>query len=173
VAQAQTATRTAEEAALASFQALIDHDIDRLLTNWHPDGIQDWVTLGVFRGHDEIRALFEGLLGATPDLELIVENVIADDRRCAVQWRSRATHDGAPFNGIEPTGRVIELRGVDVMEVEDGLVVRNTVYYDGAAFARGLGMLPPQDSGAERAMLTAFNGFTRLRRAVAERTADA
>lgn len=173
MARAQTATRTAEEAARASFDALIAHDVDGLLTYWHPEGVQDWVALGVFRGHEEIRELFEGILAATPDFELIVESVVADDRRCAIQWRSRATHTGAPFMGIEPTGRAIELRGVDVMEVEDGLVVKNTVYYDGAAYARGLGMLPPQDSGAERAMITAFNGYTRLRRAIAERTEGA
>jgi predicted ester cyclase len=167
---AKTKARTAEEAARGSFDALIAHDIDALLSYWHPEGIQDWVVLGVFRGHDEIRELFNGILAATPDLELIVENVVADDRRCAIQWRSRATHNGAPFMGIEPTGRVIELRGVDLMEVEDGLVVRNNVYYDGAAYARGLGMLPPQDSGAERAMVTAFNGYTKLRRAIAERS---
>jgi steroid delta-isomerase-like uncharacterized protein len=169
MAQAQTGTRTAEEAARGSFDALIRHDIEGLLEFWHPEGIQDWVALGIFRGHDEIRELFTGILAATPDFELIVENVIADDRRCAIQWRSRGTHTGTAFMGIEPTGRVVELRGVDVMEVEDGLVVRNTVYYDGAAYARGLGMLPPQDSGAERAMVQAFNGYTRLRRAIAER----
>jgi len=59
------------------------------------------------------------------------------------------------------------------MQIEDGLIVRNTVYYDGAAFARGVGMLPAQDSGAEKAMYTAFNAATRLRRAIRERTAGA
>jgi hypothetical protein len=74
--------------------------------------------------------------------------------------------------GIEPTGRRVELRGVDVMQVGDGLIVRNTVYYDGAAFARGVGMLPPQDSGAERTMITAFNTVTKLRRMIRERSGE-
>jgi hypothetical protein len=101
---------------------------------------------------------------------MTVERVLADDRFCMIEWRSRATHDGRPFMGIEPTGRPLDLRGVDIMEVEDGRVVRNTVYYDGAAYARGLGMLPAQDSGAEKLMIGAFNGVTKLRRAIAERT---
>jgi steroid delta-isomerase-like uncharacterized protein len=164
--KARKKARTAEETGRGSFDAFVAHDVEGLLKYWHAEGIQDWVALGIFRGHDEIRELFEGVFAATPDLEVTVERVIADDRFCVVQWRSRGTFTGEPFMGVEPTGRAVELRGCDVMEVEDGLVVRNTVYYDGAAFARGVGMLPPQDSAAERAMIQAFNGFTRLRGAV-------
>jgi steroid delta-isomerase-like uncharacterized protein len=169
VAQAETAQRSTEETAVAAFEAFIAHDLEALLSNWHPEGIQDWVALGIFRGHDEIRELFTGVFAAMPNGKTTIENTVADERRCVIEWRLRGTHDGAPFMGIEPTGREVELRGVDVMEVEDGLVVRNTVYYDGAAYARGVGMLPPQDSGAEKLMIGAFNGVTRLRRAVAER----
>jgi hypothetical protein len=62
----------------------------------------------------------------------------------------------------------VELRGVDVIEIADGKNVTNTAYYDGMAFARGAGLLPPQDSGAERAMKGAVNAATRLRRAVSD-----
>lgn len=169
MAQSQTQQRTAEETALAAFNAFIAHDVDGILANWHPEGIQDWIALGIFRGHAEMRELFTGVFAAMPDAQMTMEGHLADERRCVIMWRNRGVNDGAPFMGIEPTGREIELRGVDVMEVEDGLVVRNTVYYDGAAFARGLGMLPPQDSAAEKFMIGTFNGVTKLRRAIAER----
>ncbi|HEX8065443.1 MAG TPA: nuclear transport factor 2 family protein [Thermoleophilaceae bacterium] len=169
MADTSTATRTAEETVLGWLDAIAARQLDRIPEFWHPEGVQDWVALGVFRGHEEIRGLFEGIFESTPDFELTVERTVADEGHCVVQWRSRGTFEGGPFNGIEPTGRVLQLRGCDVIEVEDGRIVRNTVYYDGAEFARGVGMLPPQDSGAERAMVSAFNGFTRLRRAVAER----
>jgi steroid delta-isomerase-like uncharacterized protein len=169
MAQAETATRTAEETARAAFEAFIAHDVEGILANWHPEGIQDWVPLGIFRGHDEMRQLFQDVFAAMPDMEMTIEAVTSDERRAVIQWRSRGTHTGS-FMGIDPTGRTIEQRGVDVMEVEDGLVVRNTVYYDGAAQARALGMLPAQGSGAERAVIGAFNGVTRLRRAIAERS---
>jgi hypothetical protein len=81
----------------------------------------------------------------------------------------RGTFDGAPFQGIEPTGKAVDMRGVDVFDVEDGLLIGCTGYYDGAEFARQAGMLPPRDSGAERAMTNAFNAVTKLRRAVNER----
>ena len=40
----------------------------------------------------------------------------------------------------------------------------NTAYYDGASFARQVGMLPAEGSGAERAMKGAFNAVTKMRR---------
>jgi steroid delta-isomerase-like uncharacterized protein len=168
MAETQTAQRSARAVAETAFERFSAHDIEGCLAHWHPEGIQDWVALGVFRGHDEIRALFQEIFTAVPDLEMVVENVIADDRRGVIQWRSRGTHTGGPLNGIDPTGRTAELRGVDIMEAEDGLIVRNTVYYDGMAYARAFGMLPPQDSNAERMMIGAFNGITRLRRTIAD-----
>src|SRR2546421_12456517 len=115
-------TRTPEEVARDAFAAVAAHDLDRILAQWSPEGVQDWVALGVFRGHDEIRDLFRQVFAATPDLEMIVERVVADDTTACVQWRSTGTFDGEPFIGIEPTGGRIELRGVDVMQIEDGLV---------------------------------------------------
>jgi hypothetical protein len=47
--------------------------------------------------------------------------------------------------------------------------VRNTAYYDGMTFAREIGMLPPRDSQAERAMFAAFNAVTRVRERLAAR----
>ena len=60
---------------------------------------------------------------------------------------------------------------MDVVRFDaDGKVEENTIYYDGAEFARQVGMMPPQDSGAERAMKGAFNALTKARKAITERT---
>jgi hypothetical protein len=62
------------------------------------------------------------------------------------------------------------VRGLDLIEIEDGLIVRNTAYYDNMAYARQVGLMPPMDSGAERAMKSAFNAMTKARRMISERT---
>jgi hypothetical protein len=85
----------------------------------------------------------------------------------------RGHFTGAPFLGIDPTGKLIELRGLDLLEIEDGETVSNTAYYDGAAFARQVGMLPPEGSGADRTMKSAFNAVTKVRKALADRTGGA
>ena len=58
---------------------------------------------------------------------------MSSPQMAAIQWRATGTFRGAPFQGIEPTGRRIEVRGCDCIEVEDGKITRNTAYYDGAA----------------------------------------
>lgn len=52
---------------------------------------------------------------------------------------------------------------MDVMEIADGLVRHNTIYYDGASFARQIGMLPRAHSMADRAMTSTFNAVIRVR----------
>lgn len=162
-------TRTAADVARSYFDAIAARDPDAIAAQWSFEGVDDFVAIGILRGPDEIREFFQGVFAAMPDIETVVERITADDRVAAVQWRSSGTHTGGPFLGVEATGRRIELRGCDCLEVEDGVLVRNTAYYDGAAFARGEGLLPPQDSTAEKALFSAFNTATKARRALQER----
>ena len=157
---------TPADLARSYFAAVAARDASAQLAHWHPEGIVDLVPVGIRRGEAEIGAFFRELYGAIPDLETVVEAVVADERRAVVQWRMSGHFTGGPFQGLDPTGGRIALRGVDVLEVEDGRIVRNTAYYDGLDFARGAGMLPEQDSGAEKAMFTAFNGLTKARAAL-------
>src|SRR5256885_3381755 len=138
---AASKARAPAEVARAGFDAVIAHDVDGILENWSPDGIQDWVALGVFRGHDQIRDLFEQVFAATPDIEMIVERIVADDETACVQRRSVRTFPGEPVIWIEPTGRRIGPPGVRVEGIEGGGSVRNTVSHHGAAVARGVGGL--------------------------------
>jgi hypothetical protein len=81
-----------------------------------------------------------------------------------VKWRATGTFTGQPFLGVDPTGKQIEVEGIDCFTVRDGLVQENFAVYDGAGYARQIGMLPAQGSPQDRAMTAAFNGVTRLRK---------
>lgn len=169
MASASPTTASAEAVATSYFEAIAARDVDAAVAHWAPDGIEDVTPLRVFRGLEEIRAFLAAPVAAVPDLETRIERVTANERVAVVQWRMSGAFTGAPFEGVDPTGRQIELRGADCIEVEDGRITKNTAYYDGATFARQVGLLPPQESGAERAMLGAFNAATRVRAAVRER----
>ena len=161
-----TRVKKVKETAASYFDALGARDPDAVAGHWHANGVDDIVPLGVFRGPDAVRALFREMFAAMPDMEVTVSRITADDEVAAVQWRAGGTFTGAPFQGIEPTGRRIELRGTDCLEIdEDGVITRNTGIYDGAAFARGVGLLPAEDSRAERAMRSTFNAVTKVRKA--------
>jgi steroid delta-isomerase-like uncharacterized protein len=163
-----TKRKALENQARSYFDALARRDVAAIGEHWTEDGVIDLVPIGVLRGREEICAFFRQLFLALPDLEITVSSVVAGQTEVAVAWRMSGHFTGAPFQGVEPTGRLIEVRGIDLIEVEDGKNVTNTAYYDGMAFARGAGLLPAQDSSAERAMKGALNTATRLRRAVSE-----
>ena len=164
-----TKAKKVEETARAYFDAVARRDVDEMARYWDSEVILDLVPIGVQRGPGEYRAFFEELFRAFPDSEFVVTRVTANADAAAVEWRFAGTFSGGPFQGIDPTGRRVDLRGCDCLEIKDGRVLKNIAYYDGMQFARGAGLLPAQDSGPDRAITQAFNTVTRLRRAVQER----
>jgi steroid delta-isomerase-like uncharacterized protein len=168
-----TRRKAVEERVRSYFEAMDNRDANAMAAHWREDGVEDVVPVGVVRGRAELREFFASMFAAMPDGRTTVTRLIAGEQSCAVEWRIEGTFDGAPYMGIEPTGKHIEIRGFDLFELEDGEIVSNTAYFDGASYARQIGMLPADGSGADRAMKSAFNAVTKLRRVVAERRSAA
>ena len=158
-----TETPTPSEVARTIFEALSKRDLDTAMKFSTDDAVDDFVAIGEFRGRLAIRRFFEELLAAFPDFVIEVDRIFGDNSAAVVQWHAAGTFSGGKFQGIEPTGKHVQIRGVDVMEFAEGRYVHNTIYYDGASFARQIGMLPRAGSGAEKATLFGFNASTRLR----------
>jgi steroid delta-isomerase-like uncharacterized protein len=164
-----TRRKAVEERVRSYFEAMDRRDAAAMAEYWRDDGVEDLVPVGLLRGRDEIRAFIDATFRAMPDARTTVGRIVAGESTCAVEWRLEGTFDGAPFMDIDPTGSHVEIRGFDLFELEDGQFVSNTAYYDATSFARQIGMLPPDGTGADRAMKSAFNAVTRVRRALAER----
>jgi steroid delta-isomerase-like uncharacterized protein len=164
-----TRRKAVEEKVRAYFDAMDRRDAAEMASHWREDGVEDVVPVGLMRGRDELRDFFASMFAALPDARTTVTRLIAGEQSCAVEWRIEGTFTGAPYMGLEPTGKHVEIRGCDLIELEDGEIVSLTAYFDGAGFARQIGMLPPDGSGPDRAMKGAFNAMTKVRRALAER----
>ena len=123
---------------------------------------------------EEVVAWFRGFFDAMPDLHMEVEDVVVAGEpgreRVTVRWRITGTFSGAPYLGIQPTGRPVDLHGMDLINVEDGRVAGNNIYYDQLAFARQIGMLPAEGSLGDRLMTGGFNLVTKGRATVRERS---
>ena len=154
--------RIPADVARAAFAAVISKDLDGIVAQEAPEAVDDFVAIGEIRGRQAIRAFFSEVFAAFPDFEITVDKIVADENSAAVQWHAAGTFTGAPFQGIAPTGRRVEIRGADMMDIADGLIQHNTIYYDGAAFARQIGLLPRRGSRADQALITAFNAKTSL-----------
>ena len=158
-----TPTPDFAQAAVRDFEALSRRDSAAMQAAYADDAVIELVPVGILRGSAELKEFFDGLFAAVPDLETTYEIAAASDNTVVVEWRMRGTFTGAPFQDIEATGKPIEIRGVDLMRIEDDRIAHNTAYYDAMDFSRQLGMMPARNSGAEKAMIKAFNASTKLR----------
>ena len=147
--------------ARRAFATLAQRDLDRPELIWRRTPSTTWPVGDAIR-RDVIVAFFREMFDALPDFSVEVERTVAAPPYVVVQWRITGTFTGARFQGVRVTGRRVDFRGCDVVEIEDGLVKDNTVYWDGAGFARQVG-LPAQGSLGDRLLLRAFNTLTWVR----------
>ena len=59
-----------------------------------------------------------------PDLHSQEEALLGDGDLVTIRWTITGTHTG-PFFGVAPTGRSIEVSGMDILRVEDGKLVEH------------------------------------------------
>lgn len=152
------------------FEAVGARDVDGMVACWKPGGSENISAVGELSVPDGLRGFFTELFTAMPDARMEVLDLVAARNQAAVHWRSIGTFCGGPFMGIAPTGQRVEMTGLDLLTIEDGLIVRNDAFSDGAQLARQLGMLPPQDSAADRGMTAAFNARTAVARKISSPT---
>ena len=90
---------------------------------------------------------------------------LALDRLTAyAPWRMTATNLG-PFEppGFAPTGRAVDLYGIDVWQFRNGLVWRYQAVYNYSVIARQLGLAPPRGGTIERLAVHAQRALAKLR----------
>ncbi|HEY4279349.1 MAG TPA: ester cyclase [Conexibacter sp.] len=156
---------TTEAVARHYFAAVAARDAQAMAACWKPGGVDRLHGQAELVAPYDVRAYFTELFAAFPNLRVEIVSTTADAERCAVRWRLTATFAGpGRFQGFEPNGAHVTFEAVDVVQVADGLIVGNDAYLDGADVARQLGVLPPRDSGQERAMTALVNSRTRLAR---------
>jgi hydroxyacylglutathione hydrolase len=153
----------AEAVARRYFGAIDARELEQAVSLWAPGGREHVRGQVDVLAPEGVRAFIGELIGALPDLSMQVVSTTTEGERCGVQWRLTGTFAGpGHFGGIAPTGMPVELEGFDLLTVRDGLVQSNDAFTDSMTFARQIGMMPPQGSGAETRMAQAFNAKTRL-----------
>jgi steroid delta-isomerase-like uncharacterized protein len=123
-------------------QAWNSHDIENVLSFYSPEYIADDIgQASLLRGHKGLREMLETYWRAFPDLEFAVTDMVIERSRVATAWVAAGTHQGTIMN-IPPTGHKVEVRGVSIIDIEDGLIVRGQYIWDLAGMLRHMGLLP-------------------------------
>jgi predicted ester cyclase len=158
---------TAEEVARAYFDRIAARDVPGMMELWKPGGVGNIHGVAVLEAPGAYSEWFSNLFAAFPDFAFEVLEVVADDTKAAVRWRSRGSFTGdATFEGLRANGAELDIEGFDLLTVEDDKIVSNEAYLNGAEMARQLGALPPQGSAPEKAMTGLLNLKTRAMEAL-------
>ena len=123
-------------------QAWNSHDMEQVLRFYSSQYIgEDVGQAFLLRGHEGIRTMLENYWQAFPDLEFTVTDTVVHDSRVVNVWMAEGTHQGTIMN-IPPTGHRVIVRGVSIIDVEGGLVVRGQYIWDLAGMLRHMRLLP-------------------------------
>jgi steroid delta-isomerase-like uncharacterized protein len=77
------------------------------------------------------------LLSAFPDLQFVIEDMVAEGDRVVTRFSVRGTHRGE-FMGRAPTGRQFEIGWVSFVQIAAGQVAASWGLFDGLALLRQL-----------------------------------
>ena len=104
-------------------EAVNSGDLDAFDQLVAPDAVDHDPAPGQSPGPNGYKSFFGEMRTAFPDLHVQVEHLVADDENVAFAYTLTGTHKG-PFQGHEPTGKQISVRGVQVSKFDElGMLV--------------------------------------------------
>ena len=120
-------------------------DLDGVMDLYADDAVQ-LMPEGLFEGKSAIRERLARDLIAIPDVHHTVRSFVEQGETFADEWTFVGTHTG-PFRlpdgrELPPTGKRVEIRGMEVVQVREGKIVLNALYYDNLASMAQLGLIP-------------------------------
>jgi steroid delta-isomerase-like uncharacterized protein len=138
---------------MESYRELLEHyverynagDLDACMELYADDAVQ-FMPDGTFVGRSVIGERLARELAGFPDINWTVTSFVEEGDTFADEWTFVGTHSG-PFalpDGTElpPTGRRVELKGMEFVQMRDGKIVVDNLYYDTLAIAAQLGLVP-------------------------------
>jgi len=93
------------------------------------------------RGPRAMAQFLKLYLRAFSDLQVTVEDALADRDRVVTRWRMEGTQDG-PLMGIAASGRWISVEGIRIDRIEDGKIAESWMQLDTMGLLEQIGALP-------------------------------
>ena len=120
-------------------------DLDACMDLYADDAVQ-LMPDGTFRGRRDIHDRLARDLTAFPDATYTVASFVEQDGAFADEWTFTGTQTG-PFvlpdgSQLPPTGKQVAVKGMELVQVRNGKIVVDNLYYDPAAGLIQLGLVP-------------------------------
>ena len=118
---------------------------DRFDEIFHPEVVVH-APVPVEPGIEGLRTSFERIREAFPDSHAEIDDFVDAGDRIYRRWTVTGTHTGS-WLGIPPTGRRIEVSGVDIERFEGDLIIEHWNIWDRLTLMEQLGLAPPMPDG--------------------------
>jgi steroid delta-isomerase-like uncharacterized protein len=126
--------------ARKSMQALSDRDLEGVLAEAAPEArFHGWAPEPL--DQNGYKAFMSVLLAAFPDSRVVVDDVIAEGNKVAVRHRLQGTHQ-AEFQGVPATGRQVDVNGIVIFRIENGVIAEAWLNADIMGMMQQLGVVP-------------------------------
>jgi len=118
------------------------NDVEGIVACFTPDCVFEDLALQVtFEGHAGLREFAEAVFAAAPNFQWISSRMVVEGDQVCSEWRFTLTQTG-DFPGIPATGKSVEIPGVTVDEIRDGLIHRHRDYWSLATYLQQVGLMP-------------------------------
>ena len=97
---------------------------------------------GEAHGREGLEQFMQLLTRAFPDFEITVLDMLTGEELAMYEVRLTMTHEG-PLGGLPPTGRRVDIRGVSVLRLADGVVEEHRFHTNMQESAEQLGLTFP------------------------------
>lgn len=114
------------------------HVIDELIS---PDFVDHSPWPGIPATREGVRQIFGMFQAALADLHVIIHEQIAEADRVVTRKTLRGVHQGNLL-GVPPTGNVIAIEVIDILQLKDGLITDHWNLVDQYGLLQQLGLVP-------------------------------
>lgn len=128
---------TSHEQLVDDWYALFNGDFSKL--DVAAESVEFIDPLGEAHGREELEGFIREMYTVFPDLQLTVTDMVADDDLIMVEWAVSGTHEGE-LNGIPPTNREVEQKGMEKLVISDNQVQESHIYFDQQEMLSQLGL---------------------------------
>ena len=132
-----------EDLARRSWEILSQRNPDLIEEFYAPDVVLHEPDQDI-RGYEQARQFVSTYFDAFPDINITVEDAIAEGDQAVTRYTIRGTHQGETEEFGPPTGRQMEVEGITIHRIEDGKIVEEWERYDNLSVMQQLGLVPEQ-----------------------------
>ena len=118
------------------------HDVEKVLALYSDDCLyQDFALGRTNRNKEELKAFVEATYDWSQDVQFEVRSAYSSGDWSVTEWIMKGTHTGST-PALPATGKEFSLFGASVLQIQNDKIIRQSDYWNIAAFLQQVGLMP-------------------------------